>query len=160
MKQGIATRTPIARPRATMPGERSVTTCSPLFQVPSMAIENVRIFQNTSIIQDEVLAHRLGLVPLQVDPRLFDYVEDNDGVPNQKNTLVFTLDIACTRNAKAPASAEASEKFVNATIYSRDFKWIPQGQQVPPFTRAHTHTLTHTHAHRHMHCPVSLCRFV
>ena len=30
-----------------------------------LAIEDVYISQNTSIIQDEVLAHRLGLVPLK-----------------------------------------------------------------------------------------------
>lgn len=29
-------------------------------EVPSMAIEKVWIYNNTSIIQDEVLAHRLG----------------------------------------------------------------------------------------------------
>lgn len=38
-----------------------------------MAIENVFIANNTSVIQDEVLAHRLGLVPILVDPRLFEY---------------------------------------------------------------------------------------
>lgn len=38
-----------------------------------MAIEKVLIANNTSIVQDEVLAHRLGLVPLRVDPRLFSY---------------------------------------------------------------------------------------
>lgn len=38
-----------------------------------MAIEKVLIYNNTSIIQDEVLAHRLGLVPIKADPRLFEY---------------------------------------------------------------------------------------
>ncbi len=38
-----------------------------------MAIETVFIQDNTSIIQDEVLAHRLGLVPICADPRLFEF---------------------------------------------------------------------------------------
>ena len=38
-----------------------------------MAIEKVFIYNNTSIIQDEVLAHRLGLIPIKADPRLFEY---------------------------------------------------------------------------------------
>ena len=37
-----------------------------LAEVPTMAIEMVYIESNTSIIQDEVLAHRLGLVPIKV----------------------------------------------------------------------------------------------
>ena len=44
-----------------------------MYQVPTMAIEKVFIYNNTSIIQDEVLAHRLGLIPIKVDPRLFEY---------------------------------------------------------------------------------------
>lgn len=43
------------------------------FQVPTMAIEKVFIYNNTSIVQDEVLAHRLGLIPIRADPRLFEY---------------------------------------------------------------------------------------
>lgn len=39
-----------------------------------MAIEKVLIANNTSVIQDEVLAHRLGLIPITVDPRLFEYM--------------------------------------------------------------------------------------
>ncbi|KAJ8308705.1 hypothetical protein KUTeg_013579 [Tegillarca granosa] len=41
-----------------------------LSEVPTMAIEKVFIYNNTSIIQDEVLAHRLGLIPIKADPRL------------------------------------------------------------------------------------------
>lgn len=32
-------------------------------EVPTLAIEDVFIFSNTSLIQDEVFAHRLGLIP-------------------------------------------------------------------------------------------------
>jgi len=38
-------------------------------EVPTIAIEHVFMVDNTSIIQDEVLAHRLGLIPIRVDPR-------------------------------------------------------------------------------------------
>lgn len=47
-----------------------------LSDVPSMAIEKVYINNNTSIIQDEVLAHRLGLIPLKADPTIFEYKGD------------------------------------------------------------------------------------
>jgi DNA-directed RNA polymerase I and III subunit RPAC1 len=42
-------------------------------EVPTIAIEHVFIINNTSIIQDEVLSHRLGLIPLAVDPALLDF---------------------------------------------------------------------------------------
>lgn len=37
-----------------------------------MAIERVYVSENTSVIQDEVLSHRLGLIPLKADPREFE----------------------------------------------------------------------------------------
>lgn len=51
-----------------------------------MAIEKVFIYNNTSIIQDEVLAHRLGLIPIKADPRLFEY--RNTGTTSLFITLV------------------------------------------------------------------------
>ena len=47
-------------------------------EVPTMAIEKVFIVNNTSIIQDEVFAHRLGLVPIRADPRLFEYKSESE----------------------------------------------------------------------------------
>jgi hypothetical protein len=35
-----------------------------------VCIESVYIWDNTSVIADEVLSHRWGLVPLNVDPTL------------------------------------------------------------------------------------------
>lgn len=41
-----------------------------------MAIEKVFMYNNTSVIPDEVLAHRLGLIPLKADPRKFEYRQE------------------------------------------------------------------------------------
>ena len=54
-----------------------------------MAIEKVYIQNNTSVIQDEVLAHRLGLIPLKANPHLFKF-KSNRKIYNQK-FLVFIL---------------------------------------------------------------------
>ncbi|KAK0259973.1 hypothetical protein B0A54_09457 [Friedmanniomyces endolithicus] len=89
-----------------------------LAEIPSLAIEDVFIFDNTCIIQDEVLAHRLGLIPLtggtrglkqlrwfKKPPPKDDFaalaVYDQDDLdasastPNDHNTVVVTLDVEC-----------------------------------------------------------------
>ncbi|KAA8534674.1 hypothetical protein F0562_032191 [Nyssa sinensis] len=85
-------------------------------ELATMAIEKVLIANNTSVIQDEVLAHRLGLVPIKVDPRLFDYMSEND-VPNEKNTIVFKLHVQCERGGP------------RLTVKSDELKWLPNGSQ-------------------------------
>lgn len=49
-------------------------------EIPTMAIENVYIMNNTSVIQDEVLAHRLGLVPIKANPDQFQWLFSMDRV--------------------------------------------------------------------------------
>src|SRR5271154_2769886 len=44
-----------------------------LAEVPTMAIETVYMYNNTSVIQDEVLSHRLGLIPINADPTRFGW---------------------------------------------------------------------------------------
>ena len=56
-----------------------------------MAIDKVMIFNNTSLIQDEVLAHRLGLIPIKVDPRLFEYKTQGNIIQNLTNTKWYMM---------------------------------------------------------------------
>ncbi|KAG8725783.1 DNA-directed RNA polymerase core subunit rpc40, partial [Ceratobasidium sp. 428] len=69
-------------------------------EVPTIAIEKVYIWNNTSVIQDEVLAQRLGLVPIRADPGLLDFLEGDE--ITDRNTLVFNLSVTCTRNLNVP----------------------------------------------------------
>mmetsp|Transcript_3086 Transcript_3086/g.6708 ORF Transcript_3086/g.6708 Transcript_3086/m.6708 type:complete len:424 (-) Transcript_3086:107-1378(-) len=78
-------------------------------EVPTVAIEKVYIFDNTSIIHDEVLAHRLGLVPINIDPRLLIDVESEEDLTDE-NTLVFKLEVKCGRSRAHDERKELARK--------------------------------------------------
>ncbi|XP_012251556.2 DNA-directed RNA polymerases I and III subunit RPAC1 [Athalia rosae] len=110
-----------------------------LSEVPSMAIEKVFIRNNTSIMQDEVLAHRLGLLGLRADPRLFEYPaqpvsEDEDA--SDQDTLRYELKVTCTWNPHPPKDSKRPEDiYRNHNVYSRDIKWVPLGRQAEIYPR-------------------------
>lgn len=81
-------------------------------EVPTVAIEKVYISDNTSVIQDEVLAHRLGLIPLKIDPNLVDYPSSHGlATASSEETIVFELDVTCKRVPGAVESAPEQVKY-------------------------------------------------
>ena len=99
-------------------------------EVPTMAIERVFVVNNTSIIQDEVFAHRLGLVPIRADPRAFEF-RDPDGseAPSERNTIVFKMHVRCHREQTMDGTKGA---LVNEMVYSDALRWLPAGSELPP----------------------------
>ena len=53
-----------------------------------MAFHKVLLYQNTSVIPDELLVHRLGLLPLKIDPLQFEARGENQEV-NAENSVKF-----------------------------------------------------------------------
>ena len=100
-------------------------------EIPTMAIEKVEMWQNTSVIPDENLAHRLGLVPIAIDPRVFEFKQE--GKPyNSENSIRFKLHVKCTKKVPgAPVilnNTEDEEKHFNhPNVYSGDLVWVPIG---------------------------------
>ncbi|GAA5856173.1 hypothetical protein JCM9279_000925 [Rhodotorula babjevae] len=99
-------------------------------EVPTVAIENVYIWNNTSIVQDEVLAQRLGLIPLAIDPRKVDAKKAADEPPTDLNTVVFSLVARCTRRPDVKKGETDPEKIWNGTqVLSSALEFSSRGGQ-------------------------------
>ena len=80
-----------------------------LAEVPCMAIEEVVMIENSSILQDEIIAHRLGLTPLKTDLDAYNLPEDckcqsEFGCPECRVTL--TLDAEAKEGTRTVYSGE------------------------------------------------------
>jgi len=79
-----------------------------VFDVPVLAIEDVYFTKNSSALYDEIIAHRLGLVPLKTDPKSYNLPEDC----TCKGKLCAKCSVKIILKAKGPA-----------TVYSGDMKF-------------------------------------
>uniref|UniRef100_A0A060T300 DNA-directed RNA polymerases I and III subunit RPAC1 n=1 Tax=Blastobotrys adeninivorans TaxID=409370 RepID=A0A060T300_BLAAD len=109
-------------------------------EIPTVAFETVQVYNNTSIIHDEVLAQRIGLVPIKVDPDQLAWFDpeavgvDEEGNPtgpiNNFNTLRFSLNVRCERNPDAPKDCtDPKILYTHSNVYARDLKFEPFGGQ-------------------------------
>jgi len=90
-----------------------------LTEVPSMAIDEIVVLENSSILHDEILAHRLGLVPLRTDLDSYNLPEE---CPCKSEfgcnlcRVTLTLDVEATDSVR--------------TVYSSDL--IPSNPDIKP----------------------------
>ncbi|CAM9658549.1 unnamed protein product [Ectocarpus sp. 6 AP-2014] len=122
-----------------------------LAEVATVAIEHVYMFMNSSIIHDEILAHRLGLIPIMANPRMFEFVGEEGGeqdeasqllfacTPTEFNTCVFKLEV---KNPADPAdmpdpmptgTSYAAGPRRTMNVFSGAMEWCPHGDQVERF---------------------------
>ncbi len=94
-------------------------------EVATLAIDDVVILENSSVMHDEALAHRLGLIPLRTDPGRFVMPHECDC----KSTL------GCSKcRVLLVLNAEAKEKTMVVTsgeLVSEDDKVIPVSKEIP-----------------------------
>jgi DNA-directed RNA polymerases I and III subunit RPAC1 len=113
-------------------------------EMPTLAIEHVFIENNTSIIQDEVLAHRLGLIPFKGNKHgILNFMKwwrkpesgsAMEGLTDY-NTVRLSLRIKCTRNRDADADeSDPTKLYRHAHVYARDIVFEPVDRQAEFFT--------------------------
>ncbi|UZE91841.1 MAG: DNA-directed RNA polymerase subunit D [Methanosarcinales archaeon] len=93
---------------------------SMIIEVPSLAIDDVNIYENMSVLFDEVIALRLGLIPLKTD--LNSYVlrsecKCEDGCPKCQVSLML--------------SVEGPKTVYSGDLQSSDPKVVPAEANIP-----------------------------
>lgn len=90
-------------------------------EVPTLAIDDVRIYDNTSALFDEMLAHRLGLIPIKTDLDTYSMREtcvcNGAGCPSC--SVTFTL------------SAEGPKMVTSSDLIPQDPKAVPVHDNIP-----------------------------
>jgi DNA-directed RNA polymerase subunit D len=96
-----------------------------LAEVPCMAIEEVVMIENSSILQDEIIAHRLGLTPLKTDLDAYSLPEECECKSEfgcQQCRVTLTLDAEAKEGTRTVYSGE---------IVSENPEIIPVSDKVP-----------------------------
>jgi DNA-directed RNA polymerase subunit D len=96
-----------------------------LAEVPSMAIAEVVMIENSSILQDEMIAHRLGLVPLKTDLDTYNLPEDCEC---QSEFGCGQCRVTLTLNAE---SNEGTRTVYSGELVSENPDIVPVSEKVP-----------------------------
>ncbi len=94
-------------------------------EVPTMAIDDVVILENSSVLYDEILAHRLGMIPLKTDLERYVLPEKCDcGNPLgcQKCRVLLVLDITAVDKPRTVYSGD---------LVSEDREIAPTSANIP-----------------------------
>ncbi|MBN1245256.1 DNA-directed RNA polymerase subunit D [Candidatus Bathyarchaeota archaeon] len=96
-----------------------------LAEVPSMAIDEVVMIENSSILQDEMIAHRLGLTPLKTDL-------DGYNLPEEcKCQSEFGCSLCRVTLTMDADSTEGTRTVYSGELVSENPQIIPVSDKVP-----------------------------
>merc|ERR1711907_322567 len=84
--------------------------------VEAVAISRVTVLQNTGVLHDENLAHRLGLIPITFEPNNLEW-KPKDSEFSERNSILFKLHAVCTQEQQ------------RLSVYSGDLVWHPLKEQ-------------------------------
>lgn len=95
----------------TNPAHANALRRAMIAEVPAMAIDDVIIIENTSVLYDEIIAHRMGLIPLKTDLDSYVLPEECD----------CKSELGCSKcRASFTLEAEAGDEAI--MVYSSDLK--------------------------------------
>jgi DNA-directed RNA polymerase subunit D len=94
-------------------------------EVPCMAIDEVVMIENSSILQDEIIAHRLGLIPLKTDLDSYNLPEE----------CPCKSEFGCNL-CRVTLTLDVESKEGTRTVYSGEFKSenpdiVPVSDKIP-----------------------------
>ena len=88
--------------------------------VPIYAVESIDVLENSSVLADEGVAHRVGLIPIKTD-----LSASKDG--NEEDKIILTLDSGVSDETRTILSGE---------LKSQDASIIPTSNDIPIVTLA------------------------
>ena len=88
--------------------------------VPVYAVDNIDILENSSVLADEAVAHRVGLIPLKTD-----LSASKDG--NENDKIMLTLD---------SGFSDETRTILSGDLKSQDGNVIPTSNDIPIVTLA------------------------
>jgi DNA-directed RNA polymerase subunit D len=80
-----------------------------LAEVPAMAIDEIVVIENSSLLHDEILAHRIGLIPLKTDLDSYNLPEE----------CTCKSELGCNL-CRVSLTMDVEAKDSNRTVYSGD----------------------------------------
>jgi DNA-directed RNA polymerase subunit D len=98
-------------------------------EVPTLAIEDVIIIENTSALYDELFAHRLGLIPLKTD--LESFVLPQDCGCGGTNCPRCSVTLTLVKEAKAVDTQGDSVIVYSGDLVSQDPETVPVNDLIP-----------------------------
>ncbi|MEZ0346503.1 MAG: DNA-directed RNA polymerase subunit D [Infirmifilum sp.] len=101
-------------------------------EVPTLAIDEVIFTENTSVFWDEMIAHRLALIPLKMDVEIYDALRDCYEKRGTDCQVIFSLYEEAVERPKTVFSGHLRFEGVEGiTLPNKEFVIAPVSKYIP-----------------------------